>query len=143
MSVTDLLHEAFSNKDWGKVSDAYEQMTGKALISEESPKKPDFISPSKQPSENSEARKEGRAKSEPIQSTARENSFVDDGTIAPEESVSVNPELGVPSPVVRGKRETPEKVSVVCSRCNQTELVLNNLVGNLSTYRCNNCCVNK
>ena len=143
MSVTDLLHEAFSNKDWGKVSDAYEQMTGKALVSEEGPKKPDFISPSKQPSENSSSKKEGRAKSEPIQAASRENSFVDDGTIAPEESVSVNPDLGVSSPVIRGKRGTPEKVSVVCSRCNQTELVLSDLVGNVSTYRCNNCCVNK
>jgi len=145
MSVTDLLHEAFSNKDWGKVSDAYEQMTGKPLTEEESVKQKDdsdFISSSKR-SGGSQVKVEGRAKSESIDVATRTNSFVDDGSIAPEESVSLNPELGVVSPVARGKREVPEKVSVNCSRCNRKDIILSSLVGNLSTYRCNNCCVNK
>jgi len=155
MSITELLYEAFSNKDWGKVSDAYEQMTGRPLTEEEPENKSenqpsqagvtgdsDFISSSKR-NDSSEVRTEGRAKSESIDVTVRKNSFVDDGTIAPEESVALNPDLGVMSPVARGKRETPEKISVNCSRCNRKDLVLSSLVGNLSTYRCNNCCVNK
>jgi len=92
----------------------------------------------------------------PVQRT---NRFIDDETIATQDSVKVNPKLGVQNPVPRGHRdlidgakETGSKVSVICSMCGQHETVSETLaVGwhkdapslsiedRQNTYKCNDC----
>tara|TARA_A100001201_G_scaffold108878_1_gene93163 strand:- start:7419 stop:7871 length:453 start_codon:yes stop_codon:yes gene_type:complete len=148
-SVPELLKKAFESSDWDFVSQAHQMLTGQPLevSDQEQPvEKTDssqFISSSKSKEPSSTWNTGGRAKKELIDSNSRVNNFVDDGSIAPEERVSLNPELGVQSPVQRGKRRAPDKISVTCSKCDKRELVLSSLVGNLGTYRCNDCCVNK
>ena len=124
MNIPELLNEALKNKDWSKVDEAHMLLTGVSLLEESV----DATIEDQEIEENKEAanyfmgssykdgmpydhaRNSGAARRESIDINSRENSWVDDGTIAADEKVSENPSLGVANPVKRSRPPASKNV---------------------------------
>jgi len=119
-SIPELLKEGFDNEDWGRVSDAYHMLTGEHLappVSENEQKGfSQEIHHKEEASYISKAYDGDRpdfqgdtggqqARKEPMSIPEKRNlEWSDDGTIAANEKVSENPNLGVSNPVKRNRR---------------------------------------
>jgi hypothetical protein len=124
MNIPELLNEALKNKDWSKVDEAHMLLTGISLLqqpadgdsddqveTENSQDANSFVASSYKDGKPYEhASSSGAARRESIDTNNRENSWVDDGTIAADEKVSENPSLGVANPVKRTRPPATKNV---------------------------------
>ncbi len=111
MSITDILKQAYENKDWNLVSDAYKTLTGTGL----------GALPSKTPAKVSKGTKK------------RVNLFVDDGTECTEDRAVP------PAPIVGIKGSRPSNLTnAVCNNCGKLyENISKRLIGR--KYICDKC----
>ena len=124
MNIPELLNEALKNKDWSKVDEAHMLLPGVSLLEEsvDATIEDQEIEENKEDANNfmassykdgkpyEHASNSGAARRESIDINSRENSWVDDGTIAADEKVSENPSLGVANPVKRSRPPASKNV---------------------------------
>lgn len=121
VSIPDMLKQAFEEENWSLVSQAYKSLTGEALKEQQeevrikdldepmpkSKKKNEFEMREKSESEKGDPESGSMAKREPMtipKKGERKLDWVDDGSIAKEDSVKSNPLLGTTPKKVRTPR---------------------------------------
>jgi hypothetical protein len=146
MNPIDKIKSGIESNDMRLVSEGFEDLTGEKVsptheeivIEEEVPREePDdnFIT-STRSSESSEPEGNSRiARAEPITLEERENTFVDDGSEAPED-FEIDKKLAIKAPVER-KRKAFKKVSIICVLCKKDFEIHPTLVR--ENYKCDNC----
>lgn len=144
MNPIDKIKSGIQKNNMILVSEGFQDLTGEKVIAEdeqevtEAEKVPkedtedSFITSTRSSEPNGKSR---IARSEPLDIADRENTFVDDGTEALEDT-EVDKKLAVKPPVERTRRIF-KKISVTCVSCNKNFEIHPTLVR--ENYKCDNC----
>jgi|TARA_B110001454_G_C12603402_1_gene385503 hypothetical protein len=141
MNPIDKIKSGIQKNNMILVSEGFEDLTGEKVIAEDEQEvveteKEDagdsFITSTRSSETSGKSR---IARSEPLDITDRENTFVDDGTEASEDT-AVDKKLAVKPPVERTRRIF-KRISTTCVSCNKNFEIHPTLVR--ENYKCDNC----